>query len=426
MAEDLFLPVPELLSAVYLVPTALDAEEAKARTRAALQALIPDPVGTAARRMLEVGAVRLASMSEIPPLPAEFQQHLGVPADLLDGVTSADRFMAFSVAWRPGWPPVHESVARACAAALAVDLSVPLVDTFVPKVLAPTPAIGTLPDAASRLRLSDWVLVFQSAGHHGLWMTTKGMGRFGLPELQVDNVPPQYGNPWTSLLAGIAGRLLDLWLDALRARGDSAFAKILGTFEVSESDVADAYSAEAGGGGHVPVRLAFDPAPHDRMDSFLSVQPPDDYPGSVGEYLAYACAEVFGESEHEVRYLPRTQEMEQAMRQARETLPAARVRFLEGDMPPRARLMVKHALRTPGGTEYPWAYVNSWSDPATVLASSAAGAIHDPKVRAGRPVVIDADEIVDWAIWMDGQGIVEGGITNIVAINPIKTDNSKT
>jgi hypothetical protein len=186
----------------------------------------------------------------------------------------------------------------------------PLVDTFIPKVMAPEPAIAALPDATSKLRLTDWVLVFGSAGHQGLWMTTKGLGRFGLPELQVSNVPPQYGEHWTSLLMGISARLLDSWLDALRVRDGAAFAEIPRILDISEADVASAYNADPHGGGHVPVRLAFDPAPDDTTDSFLTIQPPDDYPASAGEYLAYACKEVFGDPLQQVRYLSPTETME--------------------------------------------------------------------------------------------------------------------
>ena len=34
------------------------------------------------------------------------------------------------------------------------------------------------------------MLVFSSAGIGGLWMSTKGLFQFGLPELQVCNVSP--------------------------------------------------------------------------------------------------------------------------------------------------------------------------------------------------------------------------------------------
>ena len=112
----------------------------------------------------------------------------------------------------PGWPPMHEWAGRACAAVVAAEAAVPLVDTATPQVLTADAALRTLPAAEdARFRLADWMLVFQSAGSGGLWLTTKGLGRFGLPELQVRNVPPQLGRAWTRVLNGVASRLLGTW-----------------------------------------------------------------------------------------------------------------------------------------------------------------------------------------------------------------------
>ena len=418
MTENLVLPVPEILSAVYLVPATLPDQAVKERVKSALSARVPDPVGLVARKMLDVGAVMVAVQpsSGLPPLPVALQKHLGVPQELLRAVTSASQFMVSSASWPPGWPPIHESVARACAAALAAEMNVPIVDSFIPKVLAAEPAIAALPGADYKVRLADWVLVFQSAGSAGLWMTTKGMGRFGLPELQVHSVPPQLGGPWTYVLGGLASRLLDLWLDALRQRDGAAFAEVPAEVEVSEADVASAYDTAARGGGHATVRLTFDPAPGDHTDSFLTVQPPDEYGGSAGEYMSDVSAALFGGTEPDVRYLARTEAMDQAIRAAKESLPAARERFLAGDLPPQARLMVKYEIPAAGGNEYPWAYVTSWKSPEKLLGNSAGDALGDPVIRAGRPLAIDAATIIDWAVWVDGQGIVEGGQTNAIAV----------
>ena len=163
------------------------------------------------------------------------------------------------------------------------------------------------------------------------------------------------------------------------------------------------------------VRLTFDPSPQDSADSFLSVQPPDDYPASAGEFLASVCAAMFGLREPEIRYLAPSDAMERAMQAAREALPAVRARFLAGDLPPRAQLMIKHEISVPGQAEYPWAYVTSWADPARVLGNSAGDATLDAGIRAGRPIVVAAETIIDWAIWIDGKGIVEGGQTNVIA-----------
>jgi hypothetical protein len=418
VAEDLILPVPTLMSAVYLVPVALSAQDAKDRAAAGLSARLVSPLGVAARMMLDAGTVIVEAKpsSSLPPLPGWLQEYLGVAPELVRAVTEADEFVVVRALCQPGWPPMHEWAGRACAAVLADQAGVPLVDTGTRRVLAADAALRTLPAAdGAGFRLADWMLVFQSTGSAGLRMTTKGLSRFGLPELQVRNVPPQLGDAWTQVLTGLASGLLGTWLTALRDRAEPAFASVPAVLEVRESDIVRGYDARGREGPAAAVRLTFDPSPQDDEDSFLTVQPPDDYPASAGEFLAGVCAALFGPPAREIRYLALSDEMEKAMRAAREGLPAARARFLAGDLPPRARLMVKHEITEAGRAEYPWAYVTSWSDPARVLGNSAGDATLDPGIRAGRPIVVDAATIIDWAIWIDGRGIVEGGQTNVIA-----------
>jgi hypothetical protein len=66
----------------------------------------------------------------------------------------------------------------------------------------------------------------------------------------------------------------------------------------------------------------------------------------------------------------------------------------------------------PGGNEYPWAFVTSWRDADVLQAVSANDAEGEPAVRAGKPIVPAADRVVDRAVWVDSEGIVEGGWTN--------------
>ena len=418
MAEDLILPVPRLMSAVYLVPVALSAQAARERAAAGLAARVASPVGVAARTMLEAGTVTIAAVpsSSLPPFGGRLQESQGLDPRLVRVVTAAAEFVMIRAVSSPGWPPMHEWAGRACAGVLAAEAGVPLVDSATPQVLTADEALRTLPAAEDdRFRLADWVLVFQSAGRGGLCMTTKGLGRFGLPELQVRNVPPQLGRAWTRVLNGVASRLLGTWLHALRDQAGSAFARLPELLEVREGDIARAYDAPGIGGAAVAVRLAFDPSPEDNADSFVSIQPPDDYPASAGEFMAGVHTALFGQSGQEIRHLAPSEEMNRAMRAAREALPAVRARFLAGDLPPRAQLMVKHEISAQGRAEYPWAYVMSWADPDRVLGNSAGDAELDPAIRAGRPIVVDAGAIIDWAIWIDGKGIVEGGQTNVIA-----------
>ncbi len=422
MDQTLILPVPDGLTAAYLVPASLGGAAARELILRTLSSHIVDPLAEVVAKLLQDGLVRVSDQpaSGVPPLPAELQQYMGVEPEAVRVVASAGAFVVVTATWRPGWPPLHEWAARACAAVLASEEKGVLVDTFVPQVLSPERCFPTLPANDSQFRLDKWLLVFQSASSTGTWLTTKGLGRFGLPELQVMNVPPQYGEPWNSLMYGIARRVLIVWLDALRARGDASFAEISAPVEVSESDVARAHAADPRGGGSARLRLVFDPAAEAGVDSFLTIHPPQDFPGSAGEYFAGVCAEVFGRVDHETRYVRAgSQGMEEAIATARSQLPAVRQRFLAGEIPLLARLMVKHRIVATDGSkssEYPWAYVTSWTDPAKVLGNSAGDAALDPRIRAGRPIVISAECVVDWAIWIDGEGIVEGGLTNVAAI----------
>jgi hypothetical protein len=419
VAEDLILPVPETMSAVYLVPAALSARAAQDLTVAGLDARAGSPVAVAARMMLDAGAVTIASVpsSSVSLSGVGLQEFQGAHPELVRVVTAAGEFVMIRALSRPGWPPMHEWAGRACAAVLAAAAGVPLVDIAIPQVLTADAALRTLPAAEDgRFRLADWVRVSQSAGSGGLRMTTRGLGRFGLPELQVRNVPPQLGRAWTHVLSGVASRLLGTWQHALRDQAGSAFARLPERLEIREGDIARAYDAPGAGGPAVAVRLTVDPGPEDQADSFMSIQPPDDYPASAGEFMAGVHAALFGQSGQEIRHLAPSEEMDRAVRAAQETLPAVRARFLAGDLPPRAQLMIKHEIAAARGrAEYPWAYVTSWADPDRVLGNSSGDATLDPAIRAGRPIVVEAGTIIDWAIWIDGKGIVEGGQTNVIA-----------
>ena len=161
MAENLILPVPELISALYLVPLPLSAQAAKDRATAGLSARVASPVASraddAGRRRDDGHAV---SSSSLPPVPGPLQEYLGVARELVRTVAEASDFVAVRASGPPGWPPMHEWAGRACAAVLATQCGVPLVDTGIPKILAGDAALRTLPGAQdARFRLAGWSCV---------------------------------------------------------------------------------------------------------------------------------------------------------------------------------------------------------------------------------------------------------------------------
>ncbi len=145
-------------------------------------------------------------------------------------------------------------------------------------------------------RLADALLILESPSMDGLWCTTKGLGWFGLPELQTLGVPFRVGVAWARTLTGIALRLVESWIDAL-GDGGAAFVELPAVIEVTRGHVERAYGlAGRGGGGSAAVQLRPDPNPNVVGDSFLTVGPPDGVPGSVADYLVSVCDEVVDDS----------------------------------------------------------------------------------------------------------------------------------
>jgi hypothetical protein len=205
---------------------------------------------------------------------------------------------------------------------------------------------------------------------------------------------------------------------------ERAFVELPALLTVSARDVARAYgadtdgpgpdAADTSGDGSATVRLRLDPDTDPERPPFLTVLPPDDFPASAGEFIGAVCAALFGPADDEIRYGRRDDAMEAAIATARGALPEARARFLADRLPPRAHLMVKYGLHRDGRTEYVWATVTSWTDPDTVVGTSTNDAQLDPSGRVGRLVRIAAAEVIDWAYWIDGEGVVEGGWTTEV------------
>ncbi len=425
MDDAVTLSVPELVEATYVVVTSHPPVDVQAAARDAAQRL-PDPLRGGALRMLAgpLLSVTMSAVGDAPPLPVTFLEVFGAsPAQLRD-LDEATHVLVCQAVFRPGWPPAHEWHARGVAAGLAELTGGTLVDMFTPQVLEPAAAVRSLPDPDGRIVLVRWVLVPQSAGERGLWMTTKGLERFGLPELQALDVPPALAIAWTRVMSGIAAALVREWTRALRS--DPSFVALPRRLKVTAADVARAYGHEAtagdltrgaehgaAAGKHADVGLRLDPP--DRFDgqAFLTVVPPYTSERPAGEFLTSVSAALFGDPASAVRRAPRDARMDAAIAAARAALPQARERFLGATITAPTQLIVKHGLAGHATQrEYVWSTVTGWPDPARIHGVSMSDAETDPAVRAGTPTTVDTATVVDWGIWVDGRGIVEGGWTN--------------
>src|SRR5262249_3783953 len=193
------------------------------------------------------------------PVGGRLQEYLGVAPGLIQAVTAAGEFVMIRALSRPGWPPMHEWAGRACAAVLAAEAAVPLVDAATPKVMTADAALRTLPAAEdARFRLADWMLVFQSAVSGGLWMTTKGLGRFGAPGGRARRPPPALGRAGPHGRCGGPPRSPAPGRPAVRDRAGPPSAGWPVRRESREGDPARAYAPPATAGPAVALRLTFD------------------------------------------------------------------------------------------------------------------------------------------------------------------------
>lgn len=410
------LPVPDAVGAFYAVPTTdavIDAEGLVAAALGQVESSLPRPLP---QPLLQGHRVQ-----DLPPLPLDLLAAAGANDAQLARVQAATHLILVTVGGRAGWPPAHEWLARTMAATAAQRHGVDVIDLHANRVLDLATIRTSLPDADGLLCLADWVSVGCWPDRTGYTCTTTGLRRFGLPELVTLNTPPNLVDAWARAMVGLAGQLIAAWRDALSESPGAAFVQVRPTLALTHGDVIEAFAhtvgrfgpyASAAGPAATSVRLALDPGPDpQRHDWFLTVNPPLSWSGSAGEHIADACLVLFGPSPSEIRHATPTALTDRAIATARAGLTDIRGRFESGALGLRHKLLVKYALPTDQGTEYAWAYVTSWRDPFRILATSAADAVYDSLVRAGRPIVVDTASVVDWAVEHDDGGIVEGAWT---------------
>ncbi|WP_406042425.1 DUF2314 domain-containing protein [Micromonospora sp. NBC_00898] len=411
------VPVPESLDATYLVPIAGLPKVSPKTAVEGLAGRLAEPVHGLAKQMLDspLMTVDTRPIGEFPELPPDLLTAFGATEPQLARLAAATHLVVVQAEYRPGWPPAHEWAARAVAAGIAETVGSDVVDVFGLQFLDPAAALRSLPDEQGRIRLVDWVLVPYSSDADGLWFTTKGLRRFGLLELQAQGVPDHLTRAWGAVMTGAARRLLRDWTDGLAGEEVPAFVQLPVLATVTGHDIAVAYGNPEQHGATAPVllRLELDPATDPDADSFLSLKPPPGHPGPAGRYFAAACATLFAGIQPDVRYARPGDAMSKAIATARAGLGEIRTRFLAGRLPAETQLVVKYGLPGDEGPEFVWAGVTSWETPERIVGASASDAATDPTVRIGAPVVIEATDVVDWAV-LDGTGVVEGGWTQAV------------
>jgi hypothetical protein len=214
--EELVVPVPETVSATYIVPVPAPISTVEARRQAgkAVEARLTGPLWTLTTRWLAQAAVRVKAEPAGAPPPGLLDKPLfGTPEQRVF-LARARAFVQLSATQRASLIGMQEWKARGPAAALAADLGTPVLDPRMPQVLTAEEALAALPDTALTIQASisddvtiglafkPWVRIHDVDYQGVIGVMTDGMRRFGLPELRIGPASPDLREELAILLTG--------------------------------------------------------------------------------------------------------------------------------------------------------------------------------------------------------------------------------
>ena len=297
-----------------------------------------------------------------------------------------------------------------------------IVDADTQRVF-PTDAVFSTLHHQGLLHINNFLLVPMSQAGRGLfWMTTRGMARFGLPEVQVRDIPLIDLERLVWVVCGIcqacAGQVMRA---SQEAGGVQKTLTLPPEMRLNWADVQlerglpPEQPPPPGCAGKAELRLTLEEAPGTGR-TFLTARPSREYRGDYGAWL-HSLVHAFFPAEDSLNRAPLdTDAMEQAHRQALATLPQARERFASSALG-ASRLGLKYGFPTPdGGHEFKWVFVTSWRE-GHIEGELTNTPQKRTDLRSGQTVTIPPDGIYDWMI-VHPEGQPEGGFTDALLTRP--------
>jgi hypothetical protein len=377
---------------------------------------VPEPLSAAITDFRKRGLIlgEVVPKDELPELPLQLLESIGLP-ELEERVLGAAshavllRALDLNVAPRTGLWAV---LAAACEVAHRLHGVV-----FDPEGLR----VITLDKASTYFRrngaiaIRDHVIVPFSVNERGVgWMTTRGMTKFGLPELEVQEIPPDLLQ--LSYLVNTTGQfLVEHAFDAVRATPPATSLEVPPAISLDGELFAraDGGEWEQGASGVTKstlVSLRFPAVPSDAGMPFAKIVPPPGVSGDMGVWLNASLKELLGRPQTPIAQVETGAEIMQAAHaRAIAELPGVKARFRTG-LRPGQILYVKHGFPTPHGSkEYMWLSIQRWSG-AQLVGTLVNEPDEVPDLRLGQEVEIDEAGIFDWMIQLSAERR-EGGYT---------------
>jgi hypothetical protein len=421
MAE-LVVPVREHVHATYVVPlpapTTVKAATqviatAVAETVTGRQAIgLPEPFNALVMSWLHQGNVRISVLED----PRSATEAEDLPLELRQFLTTAPAFAVITAVHPASLLAVQEWRARATAVALAAGLGAAVFELSALQLLDVPTIIASLPRVTLSGEMSEvtfdarpWI-ASQTLEHLGMyWAVSDGMGYFGLPDLWIGGTTRDLRDELAQIVRGLACHILGCLAEDVRdANGDDAImtlprsVRIPEVLEIHRMHLDAVRGVPNRGGAWTEVRLSFDE--DSSGHHWLTLGPPPGCDSDADEFVGGLCHAMFGFEKPRWHYLP--------VVDSRDSIPATRRRFLAGELPKGGQLLIRYCADTDGS--FTWARVSSWSDEDHAVVRDTGRELR-PGVEVGPAKQVPSQQIVDWAIWVDGTGVIEGGLTETVA-----------
>ena len=256
--------------------------------------------------------------------------------------------------------------------------------------------------------ITDHIVVPYSSGEDGLsWVTTTGLGKFGLPNLECRGVPPHVTVSIAEVLNTLAHQLVARVLERPAAEERDLVLEDEFTIEGAVFVAANRrVGKRRGATGAALVRIAYTSS--EETEPFLTLLPPRGSSAEKGVWLHSVVAALEPREDPVVRPPENDPALAGARKEARSRLPAVKRRFLAGLAPGEA-LYVKHAFTEDEVVEHMWVAVTSWD--GQMVEGTLANDPQDIRtLRGGQAVEIDEAAVDDWLL-RRADGTREGGFS---------------
>lgn len=405
--------------AVYFSPAAHDTPEVDAVRNAARNwqdRHLEDPLKQAVAAFLKRGLVtmRVQPVDSLPELPLNLLRYSGL-GELEERVIRSATHAALVLTQDLNIPP-RAGMWSALSAALGIAdmLDGVIFDPDALRIIDRTAAPRWF-TPMGLVSAARHVIVPFSVGDGGVgWMTTRGLQKFGLPDVQLTEVPPNLDR-LSILLNAVAQHLIDQGFKAaLEKHGEISELELDDEVVVDQRLLARAVGQPEGGADARSTRvgLRFDA---DSQPPMITIVPPADVRLTQSEWL-YSVLEALTEATPSTPYMAKTDgdEMAAAHSRAMSEMPSVKLRFGSG-LRPGEVLFMKHGFATPGGDrEFMWFAVTGWA--GSMVAGQLANEPQQiPSLRIGQSVSIPETEVFDWMLRRP-DGSHDGGYTSDVAM----------